>query len=106
MFPVYRNENLGQPPINSMISMLREFGVGILAASQSAELDNCIFSNTYCKILFPLGSDEDSAKMQKAMGLTQDQIKYIHKLKRGEAILRCGEYPDPVVIQIPRFPLG
>lgn len=106
VFNPFHNENIGFPPITYMAAMLREFGVGLVASDQSAQLDNAIFANSYCKILFPLGSGEDLAKMQKAMSLTNEQVDYVHKLKMGEAIARFPAYPKPFVVQIPRFPLG
>jgi hypothetical protein len=106
VFTPFHNENIGFPPITYMVAMLREFGVGIIASDQSAQLANAVFACSYCKILFPVGSGEDLAKMQKAMSLTLDRVEYVHKLNQGEGIVRCPGYPKPFVLITPRFPLG
>jgi len=105
VFSPFENSNIGFRPINYMISMLREFGVGVIAADQTAELNNSVFANTMLKVLFPLGSGQDIYKAQTALGLTYQQIQYLYQLGLGEAIIRHPKVKEPFILQIPKYPL-
>ncbi len=106
VYSPYTNPNIGFANISLITSLIREFGLGIAAADQAANLDSSIFANSFSKILFPLGDGADLKKAQASMSLSNEQIEYIHKLQIGEAIVRFPAYPKPFVLQIPRFPLG
>lgn len=105
VFSPFENVTIGFAPITYMTSMLREFGVGILAADQTAQLNNIIFANSQLKILFPLGSGQDLLKAGGALGLTNEQASYVYHLNMGEAIVRYPKIPEPFILQIPKYPL-
>ena len=105
VFPPFVNANIGFKPITYMVSQLREFGVSIIAADQSADLDNSIFANSQFKMVMQLGSGDDIDKAAKALGLDRDQKDYIYSLDVGEAIVRHPKINQPFVMEIPRFPL-
>ncbi len=104
VFPPFENPALGFPPITYMISMLREFGVGIIASDQMAQLSNAIFANSQLKVLWRLGSGDDLLKVARAMGLSAEQAAYTHTLGLGEAIVSLPKV-GTFVLQIPEFPL-
>ena len=87
-----------------MISMLREFGVGIIASDQMAHLSNAIFANSQLKVLLRLGSGDDLLKAARAMGLSAEQAAYTHNLGLGEAIVSLPKIGN-FVLEIPKFPL-
>lgn len=105
VFSPFENPNLGLAPITYMVSMLREFGVGIIAADQTAQLNNSIFANSQLKILFSLGSGDDLLKAARSMGLDAEQAAYSHNLGVGEAIVRHHKIGKTFILQIPKFPL-
>jgi hypothetical protein len=105
VFSPFENAALGFAPITYMVSMLREFGVGIIAADQTAQLNNTLFANTPLKVLFSLGSGEDLIKAARSMGLSPEQAEYSYSLGVGEAIMRDQRIDKTFVLQIPPFPL-
>jgi len=105
VFSPFENPALGFPPITYMVSMLREFCVGIIASDQMAQLSNAIFANSQLKVLWPLGSGEDRLKAARAMGLSAEQAAYTQSLGLGEAIVSHQRIGKIFVLQIPKFPL-
>jgi hypothetical protein len=105
VFSPFVNPTLGFDPIVFMVSMLREFGVGIVASDQMAQLNPAIFANSQLKILMGLGDDEQSLKAGRSMGLSPEQLQYSHGLGVGEAIVRDIRANKVFVLEIPKFPL-
>jgi hypothetical protein len=105
LFSPFINENLGWPPINNMLAMLRQFGIGIIAASQTANLNEAIFENSFLKIAMSLGSGESLNDVQKTFHLTEDEVDYMHRLQIGEAVVRYPLVEKPFAIEIPPFPM-
>ena len=105
VFSPFENAVLGFDPIVFMVSMLREFGVGIVAADQTAQLSNSIFANTQLKVLFGLGSGDDLGRAAGALGLSAEQAEYSRGLGVGEAVVRDLGSNKTFVLEVPRFPL-
>jgi hypothetical protein len=105
VFSPFENATLGFDPIVFMVSMLREFGVGIVAADQTAQLNNAIFANSQLKVLFSLGSGEDLVKAARSMGLSAEQAAFTRGLGVGEAVMRDQRINKTFVVEIPIFPL-
>lgn len=104
IFPPSWNPISGFSSMEMMISQAREFGLGVLAADQTAQLSNMLYANTNLKLLMGLGSGVDLLTAAQAMGLSAEQRDYAHNLGVGEAVVHdrnVGTY----VLEIPRFPL-
>ena len=104
IFPPSWNPINGFSSMEMMISQAREFGIGVLAADQTAQLSNMLYANTNLKLLMGLGSGVDLLTAAEAMGLSAEQRDYAHNLGVGEAVVHdrnVGTY----VLEIPRFPL-
>jgi len=106
LFSPFVNENIGWAPITYMLAQLREFGIGILAADQTADLNEALFVNSYTKIAMAMGSGQDLLKLKRALSLDEEQVAYMHRLQVGEAVVRHPNFANPFVIEIPRFPMG
>lgn len=105
IFPPFINENIGWPPITYILAQIREFGVGILASDQTANLNESIFVNSFLKICMSMGSGKDLEKVAKMFSLNRDQVDYMHRLRVGEAVVGYPLIEEPFVIQVPEFPL-
>jgi len=94
--------------IESVIRMIREFGVGIIAIDQEpSKLSNSILANTNCKICFNLGHGNDIAAMSKAMNLTLIESRFIDKLEVGNSILKLkSRFSEPIQVKFPLFKLN
>lgn len=103
--PAEFNKNLGLPPIKRFLAQSREFGIGVLAASQTTEINQAIFVNSYLKICMHMGSGEDLEKVKRDFSLDREQLDYMHRLQIGEALVRYPKIPHPFIIEIPKFPL-
>jgi hypothetical protein len=102
VFSPYRNSALGERPITSMVSQLREFGVGLACTAQTSRLDRSIFANSAVKALFSSGG-EDLTDAVRAMGLTPEQAAYSRNLGVGEAIVHHQRIGKTFVLEIPKF---
>jgi hypothetical protein len=96
--PGLSNENIGYSPLASLMAQCREFGMGIIVGSQSAQLEEATFVNSALKICQRLGSGKDMLQVRDAFALPPKQTEYIPKLGTGESIIRIPE-EDPFVIQ-------
>ena len=95
--PVY-NDLTSFSPLSYVLAQVREVGLGLILADQSAELDKAVFVNTLAKICFRLGSGEDMEKIRKNFSLTNEQADFINKLKTGECIVRVPS-EEPFLIK-------
>lgn len=89
--------------IETLIRMIREFGVGIIAIDQEpSKLSNSILANTNTKICFTLGHGNDIMAMARALNLTKTETRYIDKLEVGKAIVKVkSRFPQPVHVHFP-----
>lgn len=89
--------------IETMIRMIREFGVGIIAIDQEpSKLSQSILANTNTKICFTLGNGKDIDTIMKSISLPKEQRAYLDQLQVGHAILKSkNRFIEPVHIRIP-----
>lgn len=94
--------------IETIIRMIREFGESIIVIDQEpSKLSNSIMANTNCKICFNLGHGKDIKSMAESMNLTIDEMRYIDRLKVGEAIVKLKyRFTEPVHVRIPLVPVN
>lgn len=94
--------------IETVIRMIREFGIGIIAIDQEpSKLSNSILANTNCKICFNLGHGNDIAAMSRALNLTKTESRFIDKLKIGHAIVKLkSRFSEPIHIHFPLHKLN
>ncbi len=109
LFPVSTPNQIsieGYSPISYILAQMREFGLGMVVADQSLAVEEQLFVNTLIKMILPLGSGEDIEKASRVLALNKEQTEWINRLHPGEAICRLPYFPEPVIVQIPEFPLG
>jgi len=106
MPPHPANSAIPWPPISYMLAQLRALGVGLIMADQTLALDESLFVNSILKITFGLGSGKDLKKAKDIFSLDNDQLDYLHRLQRGQAVVRYPNVPHPFVIEIPPFPFS
>lgn len=88
---------------NSMAEM-RTYGEGFIIADQSPSmLDLATIRNTNTKIIMALPEKEDREIAGKAIGLFDEQIPEISKLKIGEAIIYQNGWEEPVKAKIHEY---
>ena len=94
--------------IETVIRMIREFGVGIIAIDQEpSKLSNSILANTNTKICFTLGHGNDITAMSKAMNLIKTETRFIDKLGVGYAIVKVkNRFSEPLHVHFPLFKLN
>lgn len=90
--------------ITNGIAEMRTYGEGFIIADQSPSmLDLAAIRNTNTKIVLALPEAEDREVAGKAMGLKDEQINEISKLKNGEAIVYQNDWEEPVICKIDLF---
>lgn len=81
---------------NSMAEM-RTFGEGFIIADQSpAMLDPATIRNTNTKIVMALPEKDDREISGKALGLDDEHIEELSRLKTGEAVVYQSGWEEPV----------
>ena len=90
--------------ISNSIAEMRTYGEGFIIADQSPSmLDMSAIRNTNTKIIMSLPDKEDRVVAGKAMGLTDEQIEEIAKLKRGHAIVYQNSWEEAVQCHIDKY---
>lgn len=85
---------------NGMAEM-RTYGEGFIIADQSPSmLDLSTVRNTNTKIVMALPEKEDQLVAGRSIGLTEEQITEIPRLKKGEAIVYQNAWEEPVKVKI------
>ena len=85
---------------NSMAEM-RTYGEGFIIADQSPSmLDLATIRNTNTKIIMSLPEHQDRETAGRAIGLDEDHIPEISRLKVGEAIVYQNGWEEPVKTKI------
>jgi DNA helicase HerA-like ATPase len=88
---------------NSMAEM-RTYGEGFVIADQSPSLlDLATIRNTNTKIVMALPEKEDREIAGKSIGLNDEQIPEISRLKMGEAIVYQNGWEEPVKVKIHKY---
>jgi hypothetical protein len=103
LLPRYRETyQQGISNMSILISQVREFGAGIIAAEMEPELlANSLSSNTYTRVCMSLSNGKDIQDASLSLGLSREQQQVIYQLNPGEAIVRlAGRCPDPLLIRV------
>ena len=84
------------------ISRVRAANIALVCATQEpGTLSDTTASNCYTKIAFSAQSGKDFETVQKGWSLDDEQTNHIPKLKIGQAIVRFGGHPEPILIHVP-----
>lgn len=87
--------------LSSAIAEMRTYGEGFVIADQSPEnLDKSAIRNTNTKIILRLPDKADRDLVGLSVGLNEDQISELAKLKRGVAVVYQNGWLNPVLTQI------
>jgi len=101
--PKYR-ENAQQSisNISHNMAMGREFGIGFVVADcEPSLLANSIKSSAYTRACFHQTHGDDITDSARSLGLDQEQAAEIHRLRRGEAIIRlAGRIKRPFLLKV------
>ena len=89
--------------VESLIRMIREFGVGIIAIDQEpSKLSQSILANTNTKINFTLGNGRDIDTIFKSISLRPKQRFFIDQLQVGHAIVKSkNRFIEPIHVKFP-----
>lgn len=83
--------------------LAREFGIGILTTTVTLRgISELAQASTHFTIALPPNNQEDARTLIRTLGLTTEQADhFLHKLHRGEALVRIGNWPEVIHLQIP-----
>lgn len=96
-------QEMGAPMISVFPTQFRDFGTALILASQTPSfVMESVHANTLVKIVGNLSSGNDIEAMAGAMGLDDETRECVHKLKRGQWIVRMSDrYTEPFLIETP-----
>lgn len=90
--------------ISNSIAEMRTYGEGFIIADQSPSmLDMSAIRNTNTKIILSLPDKEDRIVAGKSMGLTDEQIDEIAKLKKGYVVVYQNSWEEAVMCSIEKY---
>jgi len=101
------SREMGPPTINLFPTQFRDFGVSLFLTSQEAsKMTQSVHANTLVKIVGNLGNGTDIIAISEAMGLDDEENDIIHKLKRGQWLVKLSDrYTEPFLIQTADYPV-
>lgn len=86
---------------NNILSEVRAYGQGIIIADQiPSKLSPDVVKNTNLKIIHRLFAEDDRQSVGKSIGLDDDQIKELIRLKQGEAVIFHSKIDSAVKIKV------
>lgn len=86
------------------IAEMRTYGEGFIIADQAPGLlDEAVIRNTNTKIILRLPDYTDRQLVGRAIGLNDDQIDELSKLKQGVAAVYQNDWVEAVLCQVDRF---
>ncbi|MBL8688012.1 MAG: ATP-binding protein [Rhodospirillaceae bacterium] len=100
--PADNVEAIGWSPLSDVLRMGREAGIGLIMASQTANLDDALLENTRTKISFRLGNGKDIERIRAALGLDRDQTTYLSRMGIGECVVGIPQM-RPFLITVPEM---
>lgn len=90
--------------ISNAIAEMRTYGEGFIIADQAPQLlDRSVIRNTNTKIILRLPDAGDREAAGKSVGLTDEQIAEISKLRRGVAVVSQSDWLEPVLCDINEY---
>ena len=98
---------MGMPTINLFPTQFRDFGTALILTSQEpSKMTHSVHANTLVKIVGNLGNGTDINSIAEAMGLDEEEQDVIHKLKRGEWLVKLSDqYTEPFMIATDDYPV-
>ncbi len=98
---------MGMPTINLFPTQFRDFGTALILTSQEpSKMTQSVHANTLVKIVGNLGNGTDINSISEAMGFNDDERDVIHKLKRGEWLVKLSDrYTEPFMIRTADYPV-
>ena len=100
-------QEMGSPIISIFPTQFRDFGTALILTSQTPSfMMEAVHANTLVKIVGNLSSGNDIEAVASAMGLDDEVKECIHKLKRGQWIVRMSDkYTEPFLIETQDYPV-
>lgn len=90
--------------ISNSIAEMRTYGEGFVIVDQSPGLlDLSAIRNTNTKIVLRLPDGEDRKVVGTSMGLNDEQIKELAKLRKGVAAIYQNDWIQPVLVKIHKY---
>lgn len=90
--------------LTNAIAEMRTYGEGFLIVDQAPGLlDMAVIRNTNTKIILRLPEYSDRELVGKAIGLNDDQIDELAKLKKGVAAVYQNDWLESVLCQVDKF---
>lgn len=87
--------------MTNAIAEMRSYGQGFIIVDQSpSAVDPATIKNTNTKIIMRLPDIEDRQRLGKSIGLNEEQIDEISKLRPGSAIVHQSTWLNPVVVKV------
>lgn len=87
--------------MTNAIAEMRSYGQGFIIVDQSpSAVDPAAIKNTNTKIIMRLPDAEDRQRLGKSIGLNEEQIHEISKLRPGSAIVHQSTWLNPVVVKV------
>ncbi|MBN2224088.1 MAG: ATP-binding protein [Deltaproteobacteria bacterium] len=102
----YRSDS-GTSHLETMVTQIREFGVGLVMATQMLHsFSDVVKSNVYTHVVMSQSDGNETEEAARTLRLTKEQADYLARLEVGQAVVKlAGRYPDPFVIEIPNVPI-
>lgn len=90
--------------LTNAIAEMRTYGEGFIIADQAPGLlDMAVIRNTNTKIILRLPEYSDRELVGRAIGLNDDQIDELAKLKKGVAAVYQNDWLESVLCQVDKF---
>ena len=90
--------------LTNSIAEMRTYGEAFIIVDQSpSQVDMAAIRNTNTKIIMALPESEDRITAGKSIGLKDEQIEEIARLKVGEAVVYQNDWEEPVLCKVKKF---
>lgn len=87
--------------ITNSIAEMRSYGQGFIIIDQSpSSVDPAAIKNTNTKIIMRIPDADDRNRLGRSVGLNDEQINEISKLRPGNAIVHQSTWLHPVIVKI------
>ncbi len=87
--------------MTNAIAEMRSYGQGFIIVDQSpSAVDPAAIKNTNTKIIMRLPDTDDRQRLGKSIGLNEEQIQEISKLRPGSAIVHQSTWLNPVMVKV------
>lgn len=90
--------------LTNSIAEMRTYGEAFIIVDQSpSQVDMAAIRNTNTKIIMALPESEDRIAAGKSIGLKDEQIEEIARLKVGEAVVYQNDWEEPVLCKVKKY---